>query len=502
MKSLLLSISIAFLIISCSSAKPIPVAPQVEGTQSDDAKPVPKPQADVTTWRKMPPEVGPAPEVVIPVFEQTQLPNGLTVMVVRRDSLPLVDLSLVLVSGSASEEIQTQGIADLTYEMMLEGAGDRDGVELAEAFADLGSQIGVLTTEDGAAFETTLLKKNLNAGLDLLAEIVMQPTFKKKDFLRKQKERMADLQSLMGNPKYLSTIATPKRIYGDSHPYAHPVMGMPKDVSAFKNRQLKAFYQTHVSPKNAALIFAGDITLDEAVAASTARLGKWKSSAGGKKTSAQNSNETTRRPFSLAIVAKPGMNQTIISAGAATFPAGHPDEWALRVAVDAFGGMFGSRLNMNLREEKGYTYGARGHLDTMFLDGAAVISTSVQADVTGAALTEIIAELDGLKTRPITEAEFHAAKENVLKSVSGWFESVSGLGHAAQSIFERHLPVTRYTDMVAAYEKLTLNDVRRAAATYLERSVMQVVLVGDPSVIKEQLAPLSLGTPEVLELGL
>lgn len=500
MKTIVLISIIVFGLISCSSAKPIPTKPMVTNAQPEVAKPQPEAPKDTESWRLMQPKVGPSPDVVIPIFKQATLPNGLTVIVAERSTLPLVSVSLVLRSGSAVESAKEQGLADLTYETMMEGAGKKDGVALAEAFADLGTQMHVQTAEDGAAFKALLLKKNLDAGIELMAEILTKPSFKKDDFARKQKERLSDLQSLLGRPAYLSSIATSTRIFGDTHPYGHPVMGTAESVASFTRKHLKNFYRKNVSPQNTALILAGDITLDEAITIATAKLNSWKHKTNIAQFTPSSVEKDKLPAFSLAMVAKPGMNQTIISAGSIALPVGHPDEWALRVAISAFGGMFGSRLNMNLREDKGYTYGARGHLDAMFQEGATILSTSVRADVTGASLAEIIAELDKLKSRPLTDLEFHSATENVLKSVSGWFDSVSGLGTAAQSIFLRQVPLTRYADMVAAYQLLTIEDVHRAATTYLDKSFMQVVLVGDPNIIKEQLADLSLGEPVLLEL--
>ncbi len=496
----LLCSSLSLMSISCSSAKPATTSPVAVRAEPDTAGNRATDSADDASWRATPPQVGPAPDVVIPFFEQASLPNGLTVMVVHRATLPLVSVSLVLKSGSAVESASEQGLADLTYEMMLEGTADMDGVALAAAFADLGSRVSVGTAEDGAAFKALLLKKNLEAGLNLMMDILNRPAFKKDDFVRRQKERVSELQSLMGNPQYLSSIVASARVFGEGHPYAHPVMGTAESVAGFKLKQLKRFYRKHVSPENAALVLAGDITLDEAVVLATEKFGAWQSRLGENSPVREKINRESRPTFSVALVAKPGMNQTIISAGTVALPVGDNDEWALRIAIDAFSGMFGSRLNMNLREDKAYTYGARGYLDAMFQDGAVMISTSVQGDVTGAALKEIMAEFDDLKTHPITEDEFHGARENVLKSVSGWFESVSGLGSAAQTIFQRDLPLSRYSEMVNAYRKLTLEDVRKAADKYLNPSTVQVVLVGDPTLIKTQLSTASFGEPTLISL--
>jgi zinc protease len=496
----LLCSSLCFMSVSCSSAKPATTGPVVVRSEPDTAGDRATDSVHDASWRATPPPVGPAPDVVIPVFEQASLPNGLTVMVVHRATLPLVSVSLVLKSGSAVESASEQGLADLTYEMMLEGTADMDGVALAAAFADLGSRVSVGTAEDGAAFKALLLKKNLEAGLDLMMDILNRPAFKKDDFVRRQKERVSELQSLMGNPQYLSSIVASARVFGEGHPYAHPVMGTAESVAGFKLKQLRRFYRKHVSPENAALVLAGDITLDEATVLATEKFGAWKSRLGENSPVREKIKRESPPAFSVAMVAKPGMNQTIISAGTIGVPVGDNDEWALRIAIDAFSGMFGSRLNMNLREDKAYTYGAKGYLDAMFQDGAVMISTSVQGDVTGAALKEIMAEFDDLKTHPITEDEFHGAQENVLKSVSGWFESVSGLGSAAQTIFQRDLPLSRYSEMVNAYRKLTLEDVRKAADKYLNPSTVQVVLVGDPSQIKTQLSTASFGEPTLVSL--
>ena len=501
MTHIVLILSMVFVWSACSASKPAAVETVPQAPDTEETAPTPVKNTDAAAWRQTPPTPGPEPAVVIPVFEQAQLPNGLTVMVVRRPALPLVSMSLALRSGSGEESTPAmEGLADFTYEMMLEGTQTKDAIALSEAFADLGTQMVVHTSEDGAAFKALLLRKNLDAGLDLLNEILTEPAFKKKDFTRKKKERIADLQSLLGNPNYISKNAIALQVYGATHPYGHPVMGTPAVVDAYTLKALKRFYKTHVMPANAALVLTGDISLAEAVAVATEKLGKWQNTAKLPVIAPIRVDRTKLPTFSLAMVEKPGMNQTIIAAGVEALPVGDPDEWALRVAIDAFAGMFGSRLNMNLREDKGYTYGARGHLDAMYLDGAAMLSTSVQADVTGAALSEVLKEFDSLKRHPITEAEFNAARENVLKSVSGWFEDVSGLGNAAQSIFERHLPLSRYADMVAAYRKLTLDDVRAAADKYLDPSLIQIVLVGDPAIIDAQLKDSPTGEPSVITL--
>jgi predicted Zn-dependent peptidase len=193
------------------------------------------------------------------------------------------------------------------------------------------------------------------------------------------------------------------------------------------------------------------------------------------------------------MVPKPGLQQTLILVGRPAVRAGDPDEYPLDLANAVFGGLFGSRLNMNLREAKGYTYGARSSVEARRGVGPLIAFSQVRADVTGPALVEVFAELDGLKERPITSEELEGAREGKIRSMPGWFETVGALASAGARLFWLDLPLDHYERLLQGLETATEEEVRRVGGVYLDPALMQVVLVGDPEIIRSQVEPLGLG---------
>ena len=196
----------------------------------------------------------------------------------------------------------------------------------------------------------------------------------------------------------------------------------------------------------------------------------------------------------VLLVPKPGLDQTVVVLGRPGLAAGNPDEFSLELATTVFGGFFGSRLNMNLREDKGYSYGAGSSADARLGVGPLTCSSAVRADVTGPALTEFFRELKGLRERPITDKELEAAREGLIRGFPGNFETVEGLGASASQLFFLRRPMDEFNRTVEGLRQATPAEVQRVAEAYLAPDAMQVVLVGDPELIQKQVGPLQLGT--------
>jgi zinc protease len=441
-------------------------------------------------WRNERPKPGPTPKLELPKFEQATLDNGLTILVSHRPGLPLVSMQVAIRGGSAAEAKGKAGLADLTYELMLEGAGQRDALALADAFADLGTQASVGTGSDGVTIGLSVLTRNVDAALALLSDVIQRPKLEQADFDRKQNERLADLARLAGEPKYLGGIAFAAEVYGADHPYGHPGMGTPETVAGFTLDDAKAFHKARVGPANAAFIAAGDVTLEQTKAWAQAHFGAW--SATVEPPPAVPAPEVSPRARIL-VVPKEGLAQTVVAVGRPGIEAGHADEWALRMSGVLFGGFFGSRLNMNLREDKGYTYGARASVSTPKGVGTVRAGASVRADVTGPSVAEFFNELEGLKTNPLSEEELSAGREGVIRSIPGKFETIGGLAGTAASFFLRGQPMDRLARAVKAYEGMTRAQVQAMVEKYYDPAVMRIVLVGDPKIIEEQVGALKIG---------
>jgi predicted Zn-dependent peptidase len=492
MRRLFIAVALLALAACRTAPKPAPEVPPPPPAPENPAPPPESPEA----FRAQPPKPGEPPELVLPKFEQAKLDNGLTVLVSTRKELPLVYAGVAFAAGGSQDPKGKGGLADITYKMLLEGAAGKDTTALDQAFQDLGVSPSVNVNPDGAFIGARVLKRNTDTVLTLLAGVVRQPHLARKDFERRKKLQQAELVRALGSPGFLAQQAYLEAVFGPEHPYGHPVSGLPASVDTVTLEDVKSFYQKNVGPKAAALVMTGDITRDEAVALAKKYFGDWKGSAPLPPVPPPPAAQPRQQ---VVFVPKPGLDQTMIVVGRPGLAVGNPDEYALELAMTVFGGFFGSRLNMNLREDKGYSYGAGASADARLGVGPLTASSAVRSDVTGPALTEFIREMKGIEERPITEKELLAAREGLIRAIPGEFETVEGLGASAAQLFFKRRPLDEYARTVKGLEEATPAEVQRVAEAYLGPETMQVVLVGDPEVIQHQVGPLGLGKLEPRE---
>ncbi|PTL77116.1 pitrilysin family protein [Vitiosangium sp. GDMCC 1.1324] len=485
MRRLFVAVSVLALAAACRTApEPVPETPPP--APETPSTPAPDPEA----FRAQPPKPGEPPELVLPKFEQAKLDNGLTVLVSTRKELPLAYVGVAFASGGSEDPQGKAGLADITYKTMLEGAAGKDSQALDQAFQDLGVSPAVSVNADGASLGTRVLKRNADAVLALLADVARKPNLAQKDFDRRKKLQLAELVRAMGSPGFLAQQAYLDTVFGPEHPYGHPVSGLPATVDTVTLKDVRSFYQKNVGPKAAALVMTGDVTLDEAVALAKKYFGDWRGS--GTPPPVPPTPPVPPRQ-QVVFVPKPGLDQTVMVLGRPGVAVGNPDEYPLELATTVFGGFFGSRLNMNLREDKGYSYGAGASADARLGVGPLTASSAVRANVTGPALTEFFHELKGIRERPITQKELEAAREGLIRAFPGEFETVEGLGSSASQLFFLRRPMDEFARTVEGLQKATPAEVQRVAEAYLAPDAMQVVLVGDPEVIQQQVGPLELG---------
>jgi predicted Zn-dependent peptidase len=445
-------------------------------------------------WRKAPPASAAPRTPVLPKFLTQKLDNGLTVMVAEVGTLPLVSFTLVTQGGSALDPKNQGGLTSLTYAMLEEGSGNLDSLAFSDAVADLGASFGSSSDRDRGDVSISGLSKNADAMLTLLSNAVRRPRFTPDDFERHKRQTVASLIQNRSSPQGLAFELFPALLYGAEHPFGHPPTGTPETVTALSLDDIKAQHDRVFGPNTSALIAAGAITLDQAVALAKKHFGDWAHPVAA--VPLAPAVEPTKRT-AVVVVDKPGSPQTIAVIGRPLFGRGHPDEVPMRLINEVYGGNFASRLNMNLREGKGYTYGANSQVAFRRGVGVFLAFAAVKSDVTGPALEQFFAEIDGLRSRRPEAPEIERARSGIIRSMPGTFETTGAIAGAAASLFIYELPLDYYETLAARYAEVGAETILKASDAYLTSDTMKVLLVGDAAQIVEPVKLLRLGEVEL-----
>ena len=444
------------------------------------------------------PALGPAPSLKLPAIQKTKLANGLPVWLVEHHEVPLAQVNLIVRSGSAADPIGKYGIGNLTAAMLDEGAGPRSALELADAIDFLGANVATTSTFDLSAIRLSVPVARLGDALPLMADIALRPTFPAAELERLRKERLTALLQAKENVAGLVQLAFPRVVYGPIHRYGTSATGLPPALEAMTVDDLRAFYRGHYRPDNATLIVVGDVTQASLMPMLEKTFGVWKNEGMRPLDAAvPTAPQLTKRQVFL--VDKPGAVQSQIRIGWVGVPRSTPDYVALEVLNTVLGGSFTSRLNQNLREKHGYTYGASSAFDMRGSAGPFLATAGVQTDKTGDALKEFFIELDGILAQ-IPADELEKAKNYVALSFPGEFETTGDLARKLEDLVVHNLPEDTYANFVSAVTRLTAADLQRAAARYIQPEKMAVVVVGDRSAIEGPIRGLNLGPIQIVPI--
>jgi predicted Zn-dependent peptidase len=448
--------------------------------------------------RSKPPAIGPAPSLKLPAIQKTKLSNGLPVWIVEHHEVPIAQINLIVRSGSAADPIGRYGVGSLTAAMLDEGAGSRSALELADAIDFLGANIATTSTSDLSAVRMSVAVARLSDALPLMADISLRPTFPSQELERLRKERLTALLQAKADPSGIVQIAFPRVVFGPIHRYGTSSGGLPPSLEAMTVDDLRTFYRAHYRPDNATLIVVGDITQASIVPMLEKSFGGWK--ADGIKpldASVPMAPQLTKRQVFL--IDKPGAAQTQIRIGWVGVPRATPDYVTLQVLNTVFGGSFTSRLNQNLREKHGYSYGASSVFDMRKSAGPFLAAAPVQTDKTAEAIKEFFVELDGILAL-IPSAELEKAKNYVALGFPSEFETTGDLARKLEDLVVYNLPDDTYANFVAAVGRVTAADVQRAAARYIQPEKMAVVVVGDRGAIEASIRGLNLGPIQIVPI--
>ncbi|MDE1163457.1 MAG: pitrilysin family protein [Acidobacteriaceae bacterium] len=448
-------------------------------------------------WRKTKPAPGAPVKFNLPVPKTFTMENGLQVMVVEDHTLPVVSVSLSTRAGNGATTIDKAGLPALAMKTLTEATTSKNVEQLSAAEEEIGTSIHATTVMDGSSVSTTFLKSSTAEALPLFSDVVMHPAFAQKDFDRLKKQTLVGIQQSSDNVMAMAQRVGPKLVFGDTA-YGMPATGTPLSVTKLTQDELPKWYTTHIGPSNSALVFTGDVTMVEAKKLAEKYLGSWANKPSAGTVLATN---PTMKPTYIAILDKPGAPQTGLLAFGVGIPISSPEMPTVEVMNYILGGSFGSRINMNLREVHGYTYGAssgyRGYADGgMFLAGGLI-----RTDATAAATKEMMGELTRFPTALVTDVELNSAKDARIQSLPGQFETTEATAAALRGIFLFKLPIDYYAQLPGKYRAVTAEDVKHAAMTDLHPDQLVIVTAGDRSKIEQSLRDEKLGDVVVVDLA-
>jgi predicted Zn-dependent peptidase len=421
---------------------------------------------------------------------------------VTHSSVPVAALALLVRGGSAVDPQDRHGLVSITAGLLDEGSRGQSALEIADRLARIGGEFDVDVGMDAMLIGLTTLDRFLDAGLALMHEMVTEPTLANDDFNRIRNLRLERLRQMKDHAGAMAERAFARVVYRE-HPYGHLSLGSEASLTAMTVDEARALHAALVSPDGAALIVVGDRPEDELLDRAEAVFGTWRAAA---PVTTIDRNAGMRPPpeepeMRLATVSRPGAAQSELRIGHACAPRSTPDFHVLLILNTILGGDFVSRLNSNLREEKGFTYGVRTGFSLRRGVGPFVMQTSVGTDVTGPALQEAWKEIRDIATsRPATDQEVAQAFASVSKGYPRSFETASQVARSVAQLALHELPDSYFEEFVPKLSQVTATDVTRAAQRYLDPAKMTTVIVGDLDKIAGPLPELGLGPHRVLTI--
>jgi zinc protease len=424
-----------------------------------------------------------------PRFERSRISNNLRLVVAPIHRLPIVTVLAIVDAGALADSQGHEGIAALTAKLLLEGAGALDGADLAERFEELGATIESGADWDAAVVSMTVMSKHLTKAMELFAMVLQEPAFRQREVERLKAERQAEIIQLRAEPRGLADEAFESAVYHPSSRYSISLGGSEQTVADIDTKDLREFYAARYSPASTTIIMAGDIDLATATKLAEKHLGRW---TGAPAIAAPRADRPARESRATHLVPRADSQQSELRIGHVGVPRKHRDYFDLVVMNAILGGLFNSRINLNLREAHAYTYSAFSAFDWRRDAGPLVISTAVRTDVTTEAIVEVMQEIERMRREPVAEQELSLAKSYLDGVFPIRYETTAAVAAALanQVIFE--LPDDYFDAYRGHIRNVSVDSVQRVAQAHLHPELLQAVIVGDPSV-EEKLRDLKLG---------
>jgi zinc protease len=470
-----------------------PEVPTPKAESKDTAKAGGEPLNPDAAWRKDPPKPGPSSPLHLPVPQEFKLSNGLTVLYNDRPGLPLVAAALVLRSGSGANPASKPGLASFTARMLQQGTTTRTALQIADRAADLGASLWSRSSMDSSIVGTLALTRSFPEAFELLADIALRPTFPNAEIERVRKERAAALVQERDDPFTVATRVMRTALYGPHHPYGYPDIGTAESLKTISRDDLLKFWQEHYFPNEAALVIAGNVKLETLKPLLEKELAGWKVGKSADTTFGTLETSDAR----LILVDRPGAPQTALECYELGAARSTPDYAPLEVMNTELGGLFSSRINMNLREAHGYTYGAGSSFAYQRQPGPFLAYSAVRTDVTAPATKEIFNELRRMRDTQMNADEMKLSKDSITRSMPGRFERGTEAAGTFAELFTYDLPLDYFSKLPEAVDAVSPVEAQAMAQKYIHPDKIVVLAVGDKAKIEDEMKKLNLGKMEI-----
>jgi predicted Zn-dependent peptidase len=445
------------------------------------------------------PDIGPDPAFTFPRIARHQLDNGLQVRTVEHKTMPVVTMVVQVDAGAVADPRGREGLAAISADMLDEGTGSLSAIEVSDAFARIGAEYDVDVGPDVTVFTITTLERFADRGASLLADILLRPSLRDTDFDRVRKLRLDRLRQLKDSPPAVAERAFLRLMYGD-HAYGHLPIGNSAALTALALDDVAAFHRERFQPSRATVVVAGPLSHDGLRGLAEGAFSAWEGTAvPPQQGHPAGDSEAVGAPTRLAVVAREAAPQSELRIGHLSAHRNSPDYPALLVMNALLGGQFVSRINLKLREEKGYTYGARTGFDWRRGLAPFALQASVHTASTADAIADCFSEFDAIRgRRPPTESEMALAKASLTRGYPRGFETAHQVARAVSQLALFGLPDTYFEEFVPRVSAIQAEDVVNAAERYIDPARTVTLVVGDYQAVAPTLSALGLGDAQLL----
>ncbi|HEX3343948.1 MAG TPA: pitrilysin family protein [Polyangiaceae bacterium] len=493
MKPRLASSSLLALgLVACGAQPPLaappPAPPPVASVVTPPNPPEPVRVTPDASFRSAPPPAGPAVTWAPPRIDSWSLKNGVRVLFVERHDLPIVSVRVVSGAGAGDVRGARPGVVAFMGGMLEQGAGSRTSLALSDDYAAMGAEHAAWCDWDACVASVKVLTSHLGPALDLLSDVALRPTFPDAELERLRKRWLGSIQQEKNSPTAMEQNALAAAVFGRAHPYGHSLRGQTADVEKVTRAEVEGTWRRVFEPRSTTLVVAGDVTSEQLRPLLERRFGGWKGGAAARMPVSHAFAD--RKATKVVLIDAPGAAQSQVYLAEEGAPFATPDRIPIGIMNLILGGMFSSRINLELREAKAYTYGAHSGFALRHGAGAFAAGGAIFAEHTADAARAIAAQIDRMRAEPVSAEELADAKENAKLALPARFESVEELTGVLEDMAVYEMPLDEYAQRAARIDAVTAADVQRVAKKWLHPEAMRIVIAGDRAKVEHSLMDL------------